>query len=241
MQEEKISYLVAFSWGVLTFLSPCILPLIPSFIAFITGASIADLKDAGKARTARTGVIVHSLLFILGFSVVFVLLGLTATAIGKSLFKYQNIIRIAGGTLIAFFGLYLMGIIKLDFLAREWRLGIKAKGATYIGSFLIGVTFAAAWTPCVGSILGSILLLAATKDTVWEGAKLLSVYSLGIAVPFFLTALAVDKFLHYLNRFKRALGIINIVGGIFLVVVGVLVATNSLSSIWERMVGLFVR
>ncbi|MBI4974661.1 MAG: sulfite exporter TauE/SafE family protein [Candidatus Omnitrophica bacterium] len=241
MAGENISYIVAFVAGFLTYLSPCLLPLIPSFIAYIAGVSFADLKDSEKKSEVRKKAIIHSLLFILGFSIVFILLGLTATAIGKAFFQYQKAIRIIGGSLIITFGLYLAGILKLDFLAKEKRFNIQAKGASYFGSFLVGVTFAAAWTPCAGPILGSILVLAGTKADIAQGAKLLTVYSLGIGVPFFLTALAINSFLAYFNRFKKVIGIINIIGGIFLIIIGILVITNYLAVISGKLLGAFTK
>lgn len=241
MQNENISYIVAFVAGFLTYLSPCLLPLIPSFIAYITGVSFGDLKDVEKRLDIRKKTIIHSLLFILGFSIIFILLGLTATLIGKSLFQYQKFIRIAGGILIIIFGLYLTGILKLDFLIKERRFKVTAKGASYVGSFVIGVTFAAAWTPCAGPILGSILVLAGTKANVAQGARLLSVYSLGIAVPFFITALVVNSFLEHFKKFQKAIGMINIIGGIFLIIVGFLVATNYLAIISERLLSSFTK
>lgn len=241
MAGESVSYIVAFTAGFLTFLSPCLLPLVPSFVAYITGVSFGDLKVAGKKGEVRKKTIAHSLLFIAGFSIIFILLGLTATFIGKILFQYQKFIRIAGGILIILFGLYLTGILKLDFLVKERRLGIKAKGASYIGSFIIGVTFAAAWTPCAGPILGSILVLAGTKTSIAEGAKLLVAYSMGIAVPFFATAMLINAFLNYFNKFRKVIAVINIIGGIFLVIVGILVATNYLQVISERLLGAFTK
>ncbi len=237
--NESISYFVAFTAGVLTFLSPCLLPLIPSFIAYITGVSFADLKDASKRREVMRKAAVHSLLFILGFSIIFILLGLTATFIGKALFRYQDAIRIAGGVFITIFGLYLSGILKLDFLMKERRLNVTVKGANYAGSFFLGVTFAAAWTPCAGPILGSILVLAGTKADAVEGAKLLAAYSAGIGLPFFLTGMAVNYFLKFFDRFKNFIGIINRIGGAFLVIVGILVATNFLQVISRKLMGMF--
>lgn len=234
MMNENLSYTVAFTAGFLTYLSPCLLPLIPSFIAYITGMSFGDLKDSEKRGEVRKKAIIHSLLFILGFSLIFILLGLTATLIGKLLFQYQKAIRIVGGILIIIFGLYLTGLLKLDFLAKERKFKFSTKGASYIGSFLIGVTFAAAWTPCAGPILGSILVLAGTKANVVLGAKLLSIYSLGIALPFFITALVINSFLAYFKKFKRLISVINIIAGIFLIIVGVLVATNYLVVIARR-------
>lgn len=241
MGNENISYIVAFFAGVLTYLSPCLLPLIPSFIAYITGVSFGDLKDSAVRADVRRKTIIHSLLFIAGFSIVFILLGLTATFIGRALFQYQKAIRIGGGILIILFGLYLTGLLKLDFLDKERKLKFGLKGASYLGSFLVGVTFAAAWTPCAGPILGSILLLAGTKTSVSEGAKLLTVYSLGIGVPFFLTGLAVNLFIKFFERFKKAISIINIIGGVFLILIGILVATNYLTIVSERIAGLFIR
>lgn len=237
--SESVSYIVAFTAGFFTFLSPCLLPIIPSFIAYIAGVSFTDLKDAGGDKTVRWKTMAHSILFILGFSVIFILFGLTATAIGKALFQYQNLIRIAGGILIIIFGLYLTGVLKLDFLTKERRIDFKSKGASYIGSFLVGVTFAAAWTPCAGPILGSILVLAGTKASMIEGAKLLGAYSIGIAVPFFIVGIAINSFTEYFNRFKKIMRIVNIVGGIFLIIVGVLVATNYLTVIAEKCMAFF--
>lgn len=239
MAQENISYIVAFAAGLLTYLSPCLLPLIPAFIAYITGVSFQDLKDEGKKKALRKKTIVHSLLFIAGFSIIFVLLGLTVTLAGKVLFQYQKFIRIGGGILIMVFGLQLLGVFNLDFLAKERKFSIATKGASYIGSFLMGVTFAAAWTPCAGPILGSILVLAGTKANVLAGAKLLTVYSLGIAIPFFITAILVNSFLGHLNKIQKAIRVINVIGGIFLVIVGFLVATNYLSIISEKLLSLF--
>ncbi|MFA6141953.1 MAG: cytochrome c biogenesis protein CcdA [Candidatus Omnitrophota bacterium] len=239
--QEHVSYIVAFTAGILTFLSPCILPLVPSFIAYITGVSFSELRAEGKKAEVRKKAVLHSIFFIAGFSVVFILLGLTATFIGKTLFAYQKYIRIAGGILIAVFGLYLTGILRLGFLMREWRFKYSKKGASYVGSFLVGVTFAAAWTPCAGPILGSILVLAGTKANVAQGAVLLTAYSLGVAVPFFLTGLLVDVFLEYFNRFKKIIGVINIVGGAFLIIVGILVATGYLSVMSEKFLTGFTR
>jgi cytochrome c-type biogenesis protein len=217
------------------------MPLIPSFIVYITGVSFADLKDASKKGGVRQKAVIHSLLFIAGFSLIFILLGLTATIIGKALFQYQHIIRIAGGVLIIIFGLNLTGILKLGFLMKEKRLNIPVKGAGYFGSFLVGVTFAAAWTPCAGPILGSILVLAGAKASVVSGAKLLSVYSLGIAIPFFATALAVNYFLEFFKRFNKIVSVINTISGVFLIIAGILLATNYIAVISGWLLRLLAR
>lgn len=241
MAQENVSYIVAFVAGFLTFLSPCLFPIIPSFIAYIAGVSFGDLHDSGKKGETLKKTMLHSLLFIIGFSLIFILLGLTATFIGKALFRYEKAIRIGGGILIVFFGLYLTGVLKLDFLVKERRFKVSAKRASYLGSFLIGLTFAAAWTPCAGPILGSILVLAGTRGSAVEGAKLLSAYSLGIAVPFFLAGLLIDYFLESFNKLKKFIAAINIIGGVFLIIVGILVMTNYLAIISERFFSAFAR
>lgn len=241
MANENISYMVAFAAGFLTFLSPCLLPVIPSFIAYIAGVSFGDLKEPGLKGSVRRKTLTHALLFIVGFSIIFILLGLTATFIGKALFQYQKFIRIAGGALIVIFGLYLTGILKFDFLGKEAKIRVKSEGASYLGSFVVGVTFAAAWTPCAGPILGTILVLAGTKTSVLEGAKLLSVYSLGIALPFFLTALLINTFIEHFNRIKKVMGTINLVSGVFLVIVGILIMTNYLGVISDKLLGAFAK
>jgi cytochrome c-type biogenesis protein len=241
MASENISYVVAFTAGMLTYFSPCLLPMIPAFIAYITGVSASDRKDESKKSEVRIKTIIHALLFIFGFSLIFILLGLTATILGKALFSYQKFIRIAGGILIMLFGLQLTGVIKLNFLIETRKISIATKSASYLSSFLIGVTFAAAWTPCAGPILGSILILAGTKADLVHGTKLLTAYSIGIALPFFVTALLVNTFLEYFNRLQKFLNVITVSGGVLLVVVGFLVATNYLNIISERVFRAFAR
>lgn len=235
--EPNVTFFVAFVAGLLTFLSPCILPLIPSFIAYITGVSFKDLKADHMKSEVRMKTITHTLLFIAGFTVVFILLGLTATAIGRALYNFQGVIRIAGGVLIIIFGLYLLGVIKLDALTKDHHIKVK-NGSTYVGSFLVGITFAAAWTPCAGPILGSILVLAGTESSMARGAALLTVYSIGVGIPFIVTAITINHFLAAFNKFTRFVGYINRIGGVFLVIVGILVATNYLQVIGERILAL---
>jgi cytochrome c-type biogenesis protein len=241
MANESISYIAAFTAGLLTYLSPCLLPMIPAFVAYITGISFSDFKDANKKDEIRRKTIIHALLFIAGFSLIFIALGLTATFLGKILFRYQKYIRIIGGILIMLFGLQLTGILKLDFLIKERKINIATKGASYLGSFLIGVTFAAAWTPCAGPILGSILVLAGAKADMVTGVKLLTLYSAGIAIPFFLTALLVNTFLEHLNKLQKYLNLINRVGGTLLVIIGLLMATNYLAVISDRIFSSFAK
>jgi cytochrome c-type biogenesis protein len=233
--------MVAFVAGLLSFLSPCVLPLIPSFIAYITGVSFGDLKEGSKKGHVKRKTIIHSLIFISGFSMVFIALGLTATAFGKVFFQFQDAIRIGGGIIIIIFGLFLTGIIKSKFMTQEHRFHAHTKKATYLGSFVVGITFAAAWTPCVGPILGSILIMAGTQENVGQGAILLSAYSLGIAIPFFLTGLLINTFLEYFNKFKKVIGAIQVGGGVLLVIVGILMVTNYFPILSEKLLSIFAK
>ena len=241
MANENISYIMALAAGVLTCLSPCLLPMIPAFIAYITGVSFADFKDESKRGEVRRKTITHALLFIAGFSLIFITLGLTATLLGRALFHYQKFIRIAGGILIMLFGLQLTGILKLDFFIKERKFSVATKSASYLSSFLIGVTFAAAWTPCAGPILGSILVLAGAKANVVMGAKLLTVYSIGIAIPFFITALLVNTFLEHINKLQKILNVFNKIGGAILLVIGFLMATDYLAVISGKIFSSFAK
>ncbi len=222
---QPLSILVAFTTGSVSFLSPCVLPLFPSYLSFITGMSLDKLRDAPGPRERRI-VLVHSLLFILGFSVIFVALGASFSVLGQLLVDYRQIIRTVGGGLIIFFGLYIAGLFKLPWLNRTMQLPIPRRHAGYAGSFLVGVTFAIGWTPCVGPILGSILSLAGTAETVRTGIAMLVAYSLGLALPFFLSSLAVGTFLALFQRFRRLIPVLEMVAGGLLVLVGILVMTN---------------
>lgn len=215
------------------------MPLIPSFIAYIAGVSYNELKDARGDTRAKT--ISHTIFFIIGFSIVFVLLGLTATAIGKALFAYQKYIRIGGGVLIMLFGLTLTGILKIGFLEKSFHLQLHVKKATYLGSFLVGVTFAAAWTPCAGALFGSILVIAGTEGNVIEGVKLLTLYSMGLGIPFLITAVAMQTFLAHFNRFKSVMVYVNKAAGVLLVLVGVLIVTDSLNMVTQKIVNIFTK
>jgi len=237
MAGEHIAYIGAFTAGFLTFLSPCILPLIPSFIAYIAGVSYGDMKD-GPADV-RIKTISHTISFIIGFSIVFILMGLTATALGKALFAYQKYIRIGGGALIILFGLTLAGILKIGFLEKGFHIRPRGGKATYFGSFLVGVTFAAAWTPCAGPFLGSILVIAGTEGNAVEGAKLLALYSAGIGLPFLITAVAMQMFLVYFNRFKNAVAYVNKAAGAILILAGTLIITDSLNIIAQKVTNIF--
>jgi len=225
--SEGVNYLAAFSAGLLTFVSPCVFPLIPAYICFITGLSLAELTDGEKKSVLRKVTVVNSISFILGFSVIFVALGASVTLLGQFLLEYQWILSKVGGVLIILFGLFITGIIRLDFLSREKRIHLKSKPAGYLGSLLVGATFALGWTPCVGPILSAILLYASTSQSLAAGILLLGAYSLGLGIPFFLSALALNSFLIHFDRARKYIRTISVLSGIFLVIIGILILTDS--------------
>lgn len=211
---------IAFTAGLLSFLSPCVLPLIPSYVTFITGLS---LEDVTKAR--RTAL-VHALLFIAGFTLIFVTLGATATTLGRLLLRYRYLVSSAGGALIIVFGLYLLGVLNISAFMRERRVHLAEKPLGYLGTVAVGIAFGAGWSPCLGPILGAILALAANTNELSRGVLLLFSYSLGLAVPFVVAALFVEKFLAFFARHKGKMIWVNRVAGALLIFVGVLMVTN---------------
>jgi cytochrome c-type biogenesis protein len=221
----SVGVLVAFSAGLFSFLSPCVLPLFPSYVSFITGMSVSDLT-ADLSGAARRRVMLHALAFVLGFSLVFVALGASFSAAGQFLLDYRNLIRRVGGALIVLFGLYIAGVFKLAAMGRTMQFQLREKPAGYLGSLIVGITFAIGWTPCVGPILGAILSLAGTSETVQRGIGLLIAYSAGLGVPFLLSAVALGAFLKFFKRYRPLIPVMERAAGVILVVVGVLVFTN---------------
>ena len=236
-QLPEVSLIAAFLAGVVSFVSPCVLPLVPSYVTFITGVSFDELTSGQQTARIRRLTIIHSLAFILGFSIVFISLGATATATGQFLRDHQDTLRIAGGVLIVLFGIYLTGIVPIHALSRERKFQLTRKPLGILGSVLVGITFAAGWTPCIGPILGSILLYASTAKTVGTGIVLLSVYSLGLGVPFFLASLGMNSFLAASSRLRRSLRTIEVVSGVILIAFGIALVTN----VFERFVGFLAR
>jgi cytochrome c-type biogenesis protein len=222
----ELSILVAFVGGLFSFLSPCVLPLFPSYLSFITGMSLDQIQSTADGGRGRRWVLGNSLAFVGGFSVVFVGMGASFSALGQLLFDYREQIRLLGGLLIVAFGLYIAGLLRLPFLARYQQIQLRSKPAGLAGSWLVGVTFAIGWTPCVGPILGSILSLAGTAETVSTGVALLSAYSAGLALPFVASSVALGAFLAAFRRFRPWIPVVERAAGVLLVVVGVLVATN---------------
>ena len=222
---QSLGVLVAFSAGLFSFLSPCVLPLFPSYLSFITGMSVSDLTG-DLTGAARRRVMLNALAFIVGFSVVFVALGASFSVLGQWLLDYRDWIRRIGGALIVVFGLYIAGLLKIAFFGQTRQLQVREKPAGYLGSMLVGITFAIGWTPCVGPILGGILSLAGTAETVQRGIGLLVAYSAGLGIPFFLSALALGSFLKLFKRYRPLIPVVERAAGVVMVVVGVLVFTN---------------
>lgn len=220
MAPSSLTVLVAFSAGLLSFLSPCVLPLVPSYVTFITGMG---LDDVTKARRAT---LVHALLFVLGFSFIFVALGAGATAFGQLMLAYRTWIARAGGVLMIALGLWMLGVIRIGALQRERRVHLSDKPIGYFGTVLVGIAFGAGWTPCLGPTLGAILLLAANETEMTKGITLLAVYSAGLAVPFLLSAILLDRFLSFFKAFRSHLGLVNRIAGLLLIVVGALMFTG---------------
>ncbi len=221
----EVGYITAFLGGILSFLSPCVLPLIPSYVSYITGISFEDFKSGNKSLIRKL-TIVNSSAFVIGFSTVFVLLGISSSYVGKFFAVYYDHIRIIGGIIIIFFGLYIMGLLKIRFLSSEHRIHLKSKPRGYTGSFIVGLTFGAGWTPCIGPILGSILLIASTSGSAMQGFNFLLVYSLGLAIPFMVTSLAINTFLSYFTTIQRYMKLIMILSGLLLISFGVILLTD---------------
>jgi cytochrome c-type biogenesis protein len=233
--EENVTLLAAFGAGLLSFISPCVLPLIPGYLSYISGLSLDELRGvtpsgavavAAPAPDARRRIILSSLAFILGFSIVFVALGASASAIGQFLMSRLTLLSRIAGAIIIVFGLHTMGVLRIEWLYQEKRVQTSQRPAGFLGATLVGIAFAFGWTPCIGPILAGILAVAAAQDTVGNGVRLLSAYSLGLAVPFFATALAINRFFAAFAKIRRHYHKVELASGVLLVVIGVLIFTN---------------
>lgn len=218
------SFAVAFAAGTLSFLSPCVLPLVPSYVSYVTGVGLEELEEGG-ARV-RLVAFLHSLAFVVGFSLIFLALGASATMFGRLLRENQLWISRIGGVVVLLFGFHLLGLTPLRFLNRERRVHLGSKPVGYAGSLLVGVTFGAGWTPCIGPILGGILTIAGTQQTVGEGLRLLGFYSAGLALPFLLSAVALSWFLSTFDRYRKYIPWIERASGALLVLVGFLLISG---------------
>ena len=225
----NVTLVAAFAAGFLSFISPCVLPLIPGYISFVSGASLEDMCAGHGA--ARRHVLLRSVAFVAGFSLVFIALGASATAIGRFILDKLPLLSKIAGVLIIVFGLHMMGAFRLGFLDTEKRAQAQRKPAGPGGAFLVGIAFAFGWTPCIGPILAGILVVAGSRETIAEGVWLLTVYSLGLGVPFLLTSLAIDRFFSVAARIRRHYHAIELVSGGLLVAIGVLIFTGQLTVI----------
>ena len=231
MQDSAtLGVVIAFTAGILSFLSPCVLPLVPSYVTFVTGLSLEDVS-----RTRRVAL-VHSLLFVCGFTAIFVALGAGATALGVLLAAWREWITRIGGVLLIVFGLILLDVIRVPALARDRRIYLADKPVGYLGSVLVGVAFGAGWTPCIGPVLGGILSVASATASVGRGVGLLLAYSAGLAIPFLIAALAIERFILVFVRMRSALGWLSRFSGALLIVVGVLLASG-----WFTMLASFLQ
>ncbi|MFA4991996.1 MAG: cytochrome c biogenesis protein CcdA [Candidatus Omnitrophota bacterium] len=234
---SEVSILIAFSAGLLSFFSPCVLPLFPSYITYITGRSFEEIKDQGQSSDTRRLAAMHSLFFIAGFSIVFIFLGVMFSYLGSFFGIRKTWLERAGGVIIILFGLHMTGALKIRFLNQE-KLAAAAgdkKRSGYFGSLAVGAIFAFGWTPCVGPVLSSILIYASTLEGMSEAVLLLAVYSLGLGIPFFLSGIAINKFLLMFNRIKGFMKAVPVVSGIFLILIGGLL----FSGMFSRLGGLF--
>ena len=227
-----ISVGAAFLAGLLSFISPCVLPIVPPYLCYLAGVSVDELKGetAATAKTSRR-IVFSSIAFVLGFTTVFVALGATASVIGQSIARYFDTLAIVAGIIIIVMGLHFLGVFRIGLLFREARVHVERKPAGLIGAYIIGLAFAFGWTPCVGPVLAAILFVASSSDTVLRGSLLLAVYALGIGLPFILAAAFASRFLGWAGRFRKYMGTVEKIMGGFLVLTGILFVTGQMSAI----------
>ena len=229
--DNNVTMLAALAAGFLSFVSPCVLPLIPGYVSFVSGVSLEDMRSESAAPASRSRVFVTSLAFVFGFSLVFVMLGASATAIGKFLLGQLPLLSKIAGVILIIFGLHTMGVFRLAFLETEKRMHAQRKPAGPLGAAIVGIAFAFGWTPCIGPILSAILMVAASKNSISAGVLLLAVYSLGLGIPFLLTSLAINQFFSATKRIRRYYHAIEVTSGVLLVAIGLLIFTGQLTII----------
>ena len=227
MLTEAVSFPAAFLAGFLSFLSPCVLPLIPAYFTFITGFSLEELTEDRNSEI-RKKVVFSTVSFVCGFSLVFILMGASASYLGGLIYNYREIIRIIGGILIILMGVHLTGIIRIPGLDVEKRIHMKKKPLHFLGVFIIGMAFGAGWSPCIGPLLGSILIIAGSQETVRQGIVLLAIYSAGLALPFIILSVFIHLLLMVIKKASRFLQYVNAAAGILLIIAGLILVTNKL-------------
>jgi cytochrome c-type biogenesis protein len=235
MLDETITYPAAFAAGLLSFFSPCILPLIPAYFTFITGYSLEELTGEQVGRIRRK-VIVATMAFGLGFSLIFILLGASASFLGGLAARYHQVVRVVGGLLIMVFGLHLTGLFRLPFLEVEKRVQLREKPTHILGTVLVGMAFGAGWSPCIGPMLGSILILAGSEESVLEGIGLLTVYSAGLWIPFLLMSVFINLMLVFLKRTRRLMQFVNVAAGMLLIGLGLVLVFDRFGMFWSLMI-----
>ncbi len=237
MLSETITFSAAFAAGLLSFFSPCVLPLLPAYFSFITGLSLDELTQ--NSAENRQKVILSTLFYVAGFSFVFILLGASASFLGNLARDYAWVLRFFGGTVIIVFGLHLLGVINITALQFEKRLHVTEKPLHLLGTFFIGMAFAAGWTPCIGPILTSILFLAGSQETVGQGTLLLAVFSAGLALPFIILSFFIHTILGFIRRTRKLIRVLNLVSGILLIVIGLLLISGKFDIIAQKLNLLF--
>ena len=226
----EISYFYVVLAGLLSFLSPCVLPIVPGYLCFLAGTSL-DKIASGEDASKEKNVFYFALSFVFGFSTVFILLGASATLLSGIVYEYLDILRVIGGIIIIIFGIHFMQIIQLPFLNRDTRYQIESYRPGIVGSYVIGLSFAFGWTPCIGPILGSVLSIAASSETVTYGIVLLMLYSAGLGIPFLLAAYAINGFMRFLSKIRNYIRVIEIFTGVLLVIFGILILTNRIQEL----------
>lgn len=227
VMADQVSLLTAFAAGIVSFLSPCVLPLVPGYLSFVSGVSLEEMRADERRADASRAIVVNTLFFVLGFSIVFITLGAAATAVGGFFRDNLPILRQIAGVIIVLFGLHLMGLLPIKWLYRQAKFQGPDNARGPAGALLLGLAFAAGWTPCIGPILAGILALGAGQDTVWKGMGLLAIYSAGLGIPFLLTGWATQRFLGLFDAVKRHMRTVEVVGGVLLVAIGVMIFSGN--------------
>jgi len=227
MTPENVPYHLALFAGLASFFSPCVLPLIPAYFTFITGLSLEELTE-NRSSAVRIQIITSTLSYVFGFSLIFIILGASASFLSGLMFEYRNVITKIGGIIIILFGIHLTGLIQVRQLQFEKRVHLQKKPLHFLGAFLIGMAFGAGWSPCVGPLLGSILILAGSQETVYKGMSLLAVYSAGLAVPFILLSIFINFILIFIKKAVKVIRYIHLITGILLIIMGLLLFFDKL-------------
>lgn len=234
-----VTFTAALLAGLVSFVSPCVLPIVPPYLAWLAGITFDELKDSGAQAASRRKIVLSAVAFVLGFSTVFVALGATASTVGKWIAQYFNVLSVVAGIVILVMGLHFLGVFRIGLLFREARVQVARKPAGALGAYVMGLAFAFGWTPCVGPVLAAILFVAGAEGSAMRGAALLAAYSLGIGLPFLAAALFASRFLEFAARFRRHMGTVEKIMGGMLVVTGVLFMTGSMSAISQWLLETF--